>query len=352
MDACTDPRLLPFQYHLSEERIARFPPAERDGGRLLVLGVEEPQDALVSSLASHLRPGDLVVVNDTGVVHARLKCRRQTGAKVEVFLLPSLGEGCHALVRPSRRLREGERLEVLGRDGCPLNGSHIDLIHKAEKGEWRLDVSPSPEEVMAAAGEVPIPPYFKRDSIEQDESRYQTLFAATPGAVAAPTAGLHFSAGLLSSLKQNGIGIATVTLHVGAGTFRTLGSENLDSGELHPEPYWVSQRAVDAIEKTKQAGGRVLAVGTTVTRCLESAAVGGLGEKNGTTRLFIREGHPFQVIDGLLTNFHLPCSSLLMLVCAFGGRERVMAAYRHAIDGDYSFYSYGDAMLLWGQCQA
>ena len=289
----------------------------------------------VRDLPELLGPGDLLVVNDTRVMHARLRGRRATGGAVEVFLLEPGPGPVKALVRPGRRLKAGETLAV--------GPGTVELVEKLEDGGWTVLCSPSPTALMDACGEVPLPPYLNRGPEPEDAIRYQTTFADEAGAVAAPTAGLHLSEELRQRLVERGVEFATVTLHVGIGTFRPLRQEDLDRGELHAEHYAIPQATVDAVARAK----RVIAVGTTSTRALESAAADGvLRAGRGVTRLFIQEGYPFRVVNGLLTNFHLPGSSLLMLVCALGGRERVKQAYAEAIDGGYRFYSYGDAMLL------
>jgi len=337
-----------YGFSLPEGAVALHPPTERDGGRLLDLRREGPQDARVVDLPDFLRSGDLLVVNDTRVLHARLRARRATGGRVEVFLL-GVGPGpIDALVRPSRRLKLGERLQLVDRDGVPCSGFEVELLDRDGGGSWRVSVSPDPMSAMSALGEVPLPPYLDRKSEPSDAVRYQTIFAGKAGAVAAPTAGLHLTPRLLERLAERGVDVASVTLHVGAGTFRNLRAEDLAAGELHPERWTVPAETADAIARCKAARGRVVAVGTTSTRTLESAADanGTVSAGQGTTRLFIQPGYRFRIIDLLWTNLHLPRSSLLMLVCAFGGKERVMAAYEHAAASGYRFFSYGDAMLV------
>lgn len=321
-----------YDFELPRGHIAVHPPPERDGGRLLILG-DEVRHGQVPDLVAQLSPGDLLVVNDTRVLHARLRARRATGGAVEVFVL----DDSHALLRPARRLKIGELLQV-GDTGT------VELVEQGDEG-WTVRFDPSASELMAACGEVPLPPYLERDAAPEDRERYQTVFAQHDGAVAAPTAGLHLTPRILERLRAKGVGVASITLHVGAGTFRNLRAEDLERGELHPESYEVSAETADAVNRCT---GRVVAVGTTVTRTLESAigADGVLRPHRGVTRLFLREGARFRRVDALLTNFHLPRSSLLMLVCAFAGRERVLAAYDEAIRRGYRFYSYGDAMLV------
>ena len=281
------------------------------------------------------------MVNDTQVMRARLRARRASGGEVELLLLGRGPGPIEALLRPGRRLREGECLQV-GEIG------EIQLGERLEGGSWRVEVRPSPEALMAAVGEIPLPPYLRREAEAEDAIRYQTVYARVPGAVAAPTAGLHLSGSLLQRLVSKGIERASITLHVGPGTFQPVRPEQIQQGVLHPEWYSVPEATVEAVKKCRERGGRVVAVGTTVARTLESATRGGRVPQagDGVTRLFVREGHSFRCMDGLLTNFHLPGTSLLMLVCAFGGKARVLEAYREAIRRDYRFYSYGDAMLL------
>lgn len=287
--------------------------------------------------------GDLVVLNDTRVIPARVFARRSTGGRVEVFFLEA-GEGSapvRAFLRPARRLSEGETLEVPG-------AGEVRLCAREADGSFLVQSSPAPRELMAAAGAVPLPPYLGRAATPADAERYQTVYARAEGAVAAPTAGLHLTEALLEAWRARGVGIARVTLHVGPGTFRPLRPEDLVRGELHEEPYEIPEATAAAVAATRAAGGRILAVGTTSTRALEAAALpdGSVRAGVGRTRLFIRPGYRFRVVDRLLTNFHLPRSSLLALVSAFAGQDRILAAYGHAVAQGYRFYSYGDAMLL------
>ncbi|MEL6344264.1 MAG: tRNA preQ1(34) S-adenosylmethionine ribosyltransferase-isomerase QueA [Myxococcota bacterium] len=340
-----DPRLLPFDYSLPDHLIARYPPKDRDGGRLLDLR-DEPADRLVTDLPDLLSAGDLLVVNNARVLSARLAARRKSGGAVEVLLLRHLPDAdgtLPAMLKPSRRLKPGEILDI-----DALSDASIQLVEKRDDGSWQIIVQPDPMRVMDAVGALPLPPYFGRDAEEMDDERYQTVFASQPGAVAAPTAGLHLTDALLDRLRARGIEIAAITLFVGAGTFRNLRPGDLDRGELHAERYAIDETVAQAVDRTRDRGGRVIAVGTTTTRCLESAAIGDgrVVAGPGETRLFIRPGYAFQVVDMLWTNFHLPKSSLLMLICAFGGYERMMGAYRHAVAAAYRFYSYGDAMLI------
>lgn len=322
-----DAALAPYDFDLPDAQIARHPPAERDAGRLLVVGPPH-RDATVRDLPSLLQPGDLVVVNDVRVHRARLRAARASGGAVEVLLV---GDG-EALVRPGRRLKEGERL--------PCGPGFVHLLARLPDGRWRVACEPDVDTLADAAGEIPLPPYLDRAPTGDDEVRYQTVFARHGHlrAAAAPTAGLHFTPDLLAAMDARGVARAHVTLEVGLGTFRPLQAEQIAAGQLHPERFTVPDETWDAVRRAR----RVVAVGTTVARALESAT----GPGPGTTTLFIREGYRFRRVGALFTNFHLPRSSLLMLVSAFGGRERVLDAYRHAVAAGYRFFSYGDAMLL------
>jgi S-adenosylmethionine:tRNA ribosyltransferase-isomerase len=331
-----------FHYDLPPGLIAQAPLPERAASRMLVLP-EDPAapflDRHVADLPALLRRGDLLVFNDTRVVAARLHAVKPTGGQVEVLLERALPGG-EALVqmRASKPVRAGATLltaggtlHVLGRED-PL---------------WRIVTPGDALAFFEAHGEVPLPPYIDRPADDSDRERYQSIFAREPGAVAAPTASLHFDAGLLAALQAQGVDTATVTLHVGAGTFQPLRVEDPAEHVMHAERYHVPAALVEAVRQARARGGRVVAVGTTVARTLESAAADGeLRATAGETRLFIRPGYAFGVVDALLTNFHLPESTLLMLVAALAGRERILAAYAHAVAGGYRFFSYGDAMLI------
>jgi S-adenosylmethionine:tRNA ribosyltransferase-isomerase len=328
-----------FIYPLPVELIAQSPLARRSASRLLVLdgGSGALADRQAIELPELLQGGDLLVFNDTRVLPARLAARRASGGRVELLLERPL-EGCGALaqLRASNPLRAGETLITAG-GPVRLQARQDDL--------WELLLPEPAVEFFERHGTVPLPPYIRRAAEPIDRERYQSLFAQVPGAVAAPTASLHFDAELLAALAARGVGCATVTLHVGAGTFQPLRAEELDGQVLHAEWYAVPTETTAAIGRARAAGGRVIAVGTTVARALESTLATGVAR--GDTRLFIRPGFAFRAIDGLVTNFHLPGSTLLMLVAAFAGREAVLAAYGHAVAQRYRFFSYGDAMLVW-----
>lgn len=326
-----------FDYELPEESIAQEP-APRGESRLLVLDREDRHHQ-VKDLPRLLRPGDLLVLNDTRVIPARLFGQRiGSEGKMEVLLVEKVGDReWDALVRPGRRARPGT--------GIAFEGLTAEVIDKRED-RYRLRFSEPVEPHLERLGHVPLPPYIRRPDEASDRERYQTVFARNPGAVAAPTAGLHFSAELLEAIAAAGIGIARVTLHVGIGTFKPVAAEQVEDHRMDRERYEVGEETAEAIRRARAEGRRVVAVGTTVVRTLESAAQEGeIRAGGGSTELFITPGYRFRVVDVLLTNFHLPRSTLLMLVSAFAGRERVLAAYGEAIREGYRFYSYGDAML-------
>ncbi len=342
------PELDLYDFALPADRIAQEPAPEREAARLLVLpraGSEPPAHASVRGLPRLLRAGDLLVVNATRVVPARLRGRKDTGGAAEALLLgPSAAGGrFRALLRCRGRQRPGQRFHF-GPAGEELPA---ELAAVLADGEVELAFPPgvSPYGV----GEAPLPPYIRRDAPRaEDFERYQCVFARAPGSVAAPTAGLHLGEPVLGALEAAGVERAEVVLHVGPGTFRPLRPVDLETGRLHAERFELPVPTADAIARTRARGGRVVAVGTTTTRVLESRAApgGGVLPGSGETDLFVRPGHRFAVVDALLTNFHLPRSSLLLLVAAFAGRERVLDAYALAIAAGYRFYSYGDAMLI------
>jgi len=335
-----------FAYDLPAELIAQEPPRERSAGRMLVLegNTGALRDRSIRDLTGELREGDLLVVNDTRVVAARLIGNKPSGGRVEILLERAL-EGTQALAQlsASKPIRAG--LEVA------TTGGVVRVLACAAQ-LWRIELPAPALEFFERFGAVPLPPYIQRAPRPEDRERYQSIFAREPGAVAAPTASLHFDAALSRALAARGIRRASVTLHVGAGTFQPVRSEDVAAHVLHPERASVGAAACEAIAATHAAGGRVVAVGTTVVRALESAALARLAGApvltpwQGETRLFIVPGFRFQVCDLLLTNFHLPESTLLMLVSAFGGQRAVLEAYAHAVRERYRFFSYGDAMLV------
>ena len=354
-------KLSDFDYLLPEELIARRALERRDVSRLLVhdVGSGATEHARFSELCRFVRAGDLLVLNDTRVRRARLFGRRESGGRVEFLLTERVaGERSlwRALAQPARRLKCGERvrleaggleLAIVERGSLP-DGSKdaellVELCDSAASGR-------SDEALLERYGHVPLPPYVGREDDATDAERYQTVYARAIGAAAAPTAGLHFTEEVLAGLRAMGAQLTHVTLHVGLGTFQPVKEEDVERHRMHAEAFELSPAAAEAVRACRARGGRVIAVGTTSCRALETCAVAGrvVEPRRGETSLFLRPGDRFQVVDALLTNFHLPHSTLLMLVCAFAGRERVLELYRQAIERRYRFYSYGDAMFLIG----
>ena len=343
-----------FGFDLPAELIAQAPAPERGGSKLLVLHKSSGrvEHTHVFRLAEYLREGDLLVVNDTKVFPARLLgARVPSGGAVECLLLANLEtEGrWDALVHPGQKLQPGSQMIFRGTRHV-LHGEIIDRhFHGRRTIRLWSESGASVEDVIDAIGHIPLPPYIKRDDTESDRDRYQTVYARERGSVAAPTAGLHFTPGLLDSLKKRGVDYTAITLHVGYGTFQPVRVDQVEAHTIDAERFSISEAAADAINCAKRDKRRIVAVGTTTTRALEAAGRAGRGiitPQSAWTDLFISPGFNFGIIDALMTNFHLPESSLLMLVCAFGGRESVLAAYREAVAREYRFYSYGDAMLL------
>jgi S-adenosylmethionine:tRNA ribosyltransferase-isomerase len=330
-----------FDFALPPELIAQHPAAERSGSRLLDGTRAEPADRMFRDLPDLLEPGDLLVFNDTQVVKARLFGEKPTGGKLELLIERVLGQReVAAHMKVSKKPAAGTALRMQGGFTATLNGRWPD-----EAGQlFRFTLSDDPYALMERHGHVPLPPYIRHGDTPEDAARYQTVFARHPGAVAAPTAALHFDEDLLAQLEGRGIRRASVTLHVGAGTFQPVKTENLAEHRMHSEWYQVPAATQQAIAQLRERGGRLVAVGTTTVRTLESWAL--TGEASGDTSIFITPGFQFRLVDRLLTNFHLPRSTLLMLVSAFAGYDRIMSLYRHAIAARYRFFSYGDAMLL------
>ena len=345
-------RVSDFDFELPDDLIAQAA-APRGESRLLVVGRDEDglRDAMVGDLPGVLEPGDLLVVNDTRVFAARLLGRRDpSGGAVECLLLRRIeGDTWEALVHPGQKLKAGTRMRFEGRAGV-LSAEVLDRHFFGRRTVRFEAVEGGPVDgLVDALGHVPLPPYIHRADTPVDRERYQTVFAARRGSVAAPTAGLHFTTGMLDALDRRGVERTAITLHVGYGTFKPVRTEVVEEHVVDPEPYEISEAAAASINRALDERRRVITVGTTTTRALEDAAIvgGGRIQPGGCdARVFIYPGFDFQVVGGLLTNFHLPRSSLLMLVSAFGGRERVLAAYAHAIRERYRFYSYGDAMLI------
>ncbi len=337
-------RLDDFDYELPQELIAQVPAGERGGSRLLHLDGETGTlaDRQFRDIAEFVAPGDVVVMNDTRVIKARLLGRKKTGGRVELMVERVLGGGeVLAKIGANHPTRVGSTLVVADGIEAAVIGREREFFR------LRFEGCDDAFALLERHGSVPLPMYISRAAGAADAERYQTVYARERGAVAAPTAGLHFDQALLESLRGRGVVLAYVTLHVGAGTFQPVRVQDLGEHEMHSEWYEVPQATVDTIEGARRKGGRVLAVGTTTLRALESAAAGGkLKPGRGDTRLFVLPGYRFRVVERLLTNFHLPKSTLLMLVSAFGGMDNVRRAYGHAIGERYRFYSYGDAMLI------
>jgi S-adenosylmethionine:tRNA ribosyltransferase-isomerase len=355
-----------FDFDLPDELIAQHPPAKRGGSRLIVFdrATKHSEHTSFDRLPAHLRQGDLLVVNDTRVFPARLLGRRvPSGGAVECLLMRRLGaapndddsearvgitEEWEALMHPGQKLKPGAHVRFERNGDCLLG--EVLARHFHGRRSIRL-LSPSGESVSAAIeriGHVPLPPYIKRGDEAADRDRYQTVYARSSGSVAAPTAGLHFTTAVLDELEARGVERTTITLHVGYGTFKPIRVENVEEHEVDPERYYVSSEAADALTRAHRNKRRIIAVGTTTTRALESLRVedGVVLAGEGETRLFIRPGHRFGLVSGLITNFHLPKSSLLILAAAFAGRDEILAVYQEAVKRRYRFYSYGDAMLI------
>jgi S-adenosylmethionine:tRNA ribosyltransferase-isomerase len=356
----TDLRVSDFDFELPEELIAQEPPAERGQSRMLVMdrSTGEFRDGKFQGLPSLLRAGDLLVLNDSRVIPARLYARRtlvrereRPTGRIEVMLTAPAGENCwRALVRPGRKVANGERLVFPGPNGETL--LEADVVERGESGERLLEFAPADDffAALEQIGHMPLPPYIHRDDADADRERYQTVYARERGSVAAPTAGLHFTPDMLDAIAARGVEIAHVTLHVGLGTFAPLRVERVQDVRLHSERYTLSAETAEALNRAKRERRRVVAVGTTVVRTLESIARDaegrGFAAHSGETSIFISPGFEFKVVGALLTNFHLPQSSLLMLVSAFAGRKHVLTAYRHAVEQRYRFFSYGDCMFI------
>ena len=340
-----------LDFDLPEELVAQAPVEPRDASRLLHLPAGEgaPRHLRFSDLPGLLREGDLLVLNDSRVIPARLLGTKESGGKVEVLLVepdPEAGPGGPAswvaMAQASKPIRAGARLSFgdLGAEVTAVRGEGFYAVRFDRDGEALLAA-------LERVGRMPLPPYIRREDGPVDRDRYQTVVAREPGSVAAPTAGLHFTPGLLDRIRAGGVELATVTLHVGPGTFLPVRAARLDDHRMHEERYEVPEATARAFDRTRARGGRVVAVGTTAVRTLESAwEAGALRVGPGRTGIFIRPGHVFRAVDGLSTNFHLPRSTLLALACAFGGTERVLAAYREAVAARYRFFSYGDSMVM------
>lgn len=341
--------LTDFDFALPEELIAQYPAATREGSRLMVL---ERRSGTVAcrdfpAVVEYFRAGDVLVVNDTRVIPARLLGQKETGGRVEVLLVRREAgddEVWHCLVRASKAPRPGGRLQL-------PDGLQATVLSGGEEPYRRLLFTGGGDSFLRTlerSGRIPLPPYIRRDADAVDRERYQTVFAAEPGAVAAPTAGLHFTQGVLDRLRAKGVRLCSLTLHVGLGTFLPVRSDNLDAHRMHRECYRIPPATATLLNQARAEGRRIFALGTTTTRALEHVAAehGRIEAGAGETEIFIRPGHQFRAVDALITNFHLPQSTLLMLVAAFAGREFVLAAYRQAVAERFRFFSYGDCMLI------
>lgn len=338
-----------FDFELPDELIAQEPLAERQASRMLAVdrGCGSFADDNFSSLPSHLREGDVLVVNNTRVFPARLLGRSETGARVEIFLVRRVGDGLvwETLARPARRLREGKRI-IFGEKLSAL------VVDKLPDGKVAVEFTADGDfdTILDELGRTPLPPYIKREglAIDADRDRYQTVYAQSRGSIAAPTAGLHFTESVLDEVKARGVTVAEVTLHVGYGTFEPVRAHDLADHRVSAESFEIGETAAGILNAAKRESRRIIAVGTTTTRTLESALAGAdeFLPGGGEADLTITPGYDFRAIDGLLTNFHLPMSSLLVLTSTFGGRELIMRAYAHAVAARYRFYSYGDCMLI------
>ena len=337
-----------FTFHLPQDLIARHPTAKRDGSRLMLL--DRSSGAIgedkFCNLQSYLRPGDLLVMNDTRVIPARLFGCKPSGGKVEIFLLRRLssdGEQWECLLRSSKKFREGQNILL-------ESGMTAVVRSRCQSENWLVEFTgDEPFNIwLEREGHIPLPPYLQRDDCQVDRERYQTVVAREPGAVAAPTAGLHFTHELLEQLAAKGIETAFLTLHTGLGTFQPVRVEHVEEHQIHTERFVIPLATAEAVSRTKTAGGRVVAVGTTSARTLEYSAQqsGQVEAGSGEADIYIYPGYHFKVVDALITNFHLPESTLLMLVSALAGREAVLEAYREAVSRNYRFYSYGDAMFI------
>jgi S-adenosylmethionine:tRNA ribosyltransferase-isomerase len=343
-------QLSEFDYELPAELIAQQPLEKREASRMLVLDREERTwiDSEFAAITEYLLPNDVLVLNNTRVFPARLHGQRvPSGGRVEVLLVRELDSLLwEALVRPGHRMSVGSRMSF---GDSELQAEVVSLLAKGLR-VLRFEGNKSFDELLHQLGETPLPPYIRRleGSTAEDRERYQTVYASSKGAIAAPTAGLHFTRSLLDRLHQRNIGIAEITLHVGYGTFEPVRVEEIEQHRVAPEVFEISPRAAETINAARPNGGRIVAVGTTTTRALESAvnAAGQVEAGNGSAAITIIPGYAFKVTDALITNFHLPRSSLLLLVCAFSDRELVLNGYRHAVRARYRFYSYGDCMLI------
>jgi len=338
-------KLSDFDYELPKELIAQYPAREREKCRLMVLDrkSQEINHRMFGDIAEYIDKGDCLVLNNTKVIPARLFGRRESGGRVEIFLLEKKNPVCEALVRPSDRIHEGETILL-------ESGDKAEVLGRGDVGRL-VRLSRSIDEIMKKSGHMPLPPYIDREDEEGDKVAYQTVYAAKEGATASPTAGLHFTNELIRSIETKGAAVASITLHTSYGTFAPIKTEDVESHRMHRERFELPEKAAETINRTKASGGRIFAVGTTSARTLEFCASinsdrSTIRAQSGLTDLYIYPGYRFKIVDCLVTNFHLPRSTLLLLVSAFAGKEFIERSYREAIDRRYRFFSYGDAMLI------
>lgn len=334
-------KLSDYDYELPKELIAKYPVEPRDSCRLMVLNrkTKTIEHRIFRDLGDYLEEGDMLVLNDTKVIPARLKGKKETGANIEIFLLRPFSENeWEVLVKNIKRLKEGQEV-IIAQD------FRVRLLEKYEEGKAKVKlVGENIKQLIEKYGHVPLPPYIEREDEEKDKDYYQAVFAKKEGAVASPTAGLHFTEELLEKLEKKGVKKAFCTLHVGLGTFRPIQTEDITKHKMHEEFYQIPDETLKLIEETKQKGKKVVAVGTTVVRTLETYAR--TGKKEGFSDIFIYPPYEFKIIDTLITNFHLPKSTLILLVSAFADRDFILKAYKIAVEKKYRFFSYGDAMLI------
>lgn len=330
-------KLSEFDYALPKELIAQYPAKDREKCRLMVLDRQHEtiEHKIFENIVEYFKEGDCLVLNDTKVIPARLFAKRKTGGKVELFLLEKKNPTCEALVRPSGRLKEGEKITL-------ESGAEVEVLGRGEVGRFvRFD---RPIDEVLKSGHVPLPPYIGRLDKNSDKDDYQTVYANKEGATASPTAGLHFTRELIGKVRERGSEVAYITLHTNYGTFAPIKTDDVESHKMHKECFEIPEETITTIDKTKKNGGKIFAVGTTSVRSLEYWARD--GKTKGGNDLFIYPGFEFKIVDHMITNFHLPKSTLMLLVSAFAGREFILEAYRKAIEEKYRFYSYGDAMLM------
>ncbi len=336
-----------YQFDLPPQLIAQFPVEPRDHSRLLIMNRQtgELEDRIFKDMIEHLNPGDTLVINNTRVIPARLFGHKSTGARIEILLLNQQGDNWEALVKPARRMPVGTRVFF---ENYPE--VDVEVITELENGGriLRFHNCPNELEFFNQVGNMPLPPYINRSAEEFDKSRYQTVYAQEAGSAAAPTAGLHFTEELLTHLRAKGVNIAEILLHVGLGTFRPVSSEDIREHQMHYEYYQIDANAAELLNKTRRNGKNIIAVGTTVVRTLETVynEEHGFTAQSGQTNKFIYPGYQYRAVDSIITNFHLPGSSLIMLVAAFAGLDHTLEAYRHAVEKEYRFFSYGDAMFI------